>query len=358
MSISRKPYCNAKEKINSEEFMTAISNNIIMNLNNKLEKVDDTKIPIPNINTFKLLCYYNYNINQLKTIAKIHKLKVSGTKPILLTRIYNYLYLSFKAIIIQKHIRGHLRRKYDSYHGPAYYKRKLCTNEYDFLSMEDMKEIPNEQFFSYKDDDGLIYGFDLLSLYNLIYKENGLVKNPFTTKAISAKVIEELRNLLRLSNVLKIDIQTKLKNDIENVSDKKAVELRALTLFQNINDLGNYSDSQWFLDLDRNNLIKFLRELLDIWTYRAPLTVETKREICPPVGNPFSSIVRIHNLQTAENIDDIRKPILTCLEKMATTGINTDSKCLGAYYILCALTLVSHSAATALPWLYEAVAYV
>ena len=43
------------------------------------------------------------------------------------------------------------------------------------------------------------------------------------------------------------------------------------------------------------------------------------------------------------------------MENLISKGINTDSKSLGAFYILSALTLVSHSAAVALPWLYESV---
>jgi hypothetical protein len=48
---------------------------------------------------------------------------------------------------------------------------------------------------------------------------------------------------------------------------------------------------------------------------------------------------------------------LEVLEKMVNTGANRDSKCLGAYYVLGALTLVSTDAASALPWLYQAVNY-
>jgi hypothetical protein len=39
------------------------------------------------------------------------------------------------------------------------------------------------------------------------------------------------------------------------------------------------------------------------------------------------------------------------------SGIDRDNKCLGAYYVLGALTLVSEDAATSLPWLYQAVCY-
>jgi hypothetical protein len=343
----------------ANSYLDAVGEKICIEQNNiKLTKISDENMSIPKLSEYNLLYIYNYNLNQLKTIAKHYKIKLTATKPVLQKRIYNYLYLSSKIILLQSCIRGHLQRKYNKSHGPAVFKRMLCTNSCDFLSMDDVSDIPFCQFFSYKDDDGLIYGFDLLSLHNLIYKCNGAIKNPFTTKPISAKIIEDFRTLIRLSRVLKIDILTEIKNVNDDITDKKSVELRALTLFQNIDALGNYSNPQWFLELNRNTLIKFLRELIDIWNYRAPLTNQTRREICPPTGNPFTSIISLHTLNISENIDDIRKAILTCAEKMVNTGIDKDSKCLGAYYVLGALTLVSQDAATALPWLYQAVAYI
>jgi len=323
-------------------------------LSKKLEKIDGEIESIPGFNDFEVLLKFNYNIKQLKQIAKEHKLKITGNKQQLVSRIYSYLYLSNIVIKVQKIMRGHLARKYNNIHGPAFKKRELCTNTFDFLSMDELTNIPNEQFFSFKDEDGFIYGFDILSLHNLIYKCNGAVKNPFNQKPLSSKVIENFRSLLRLSRVLKINILTEISDVTKEVSDKKSVELRALTLFQNIDALGNYSNAQWFLTLNRNQLIKFLRELVDIWQYRANLSNETKRNICPPLGNPFHRLPNFNILQTLESLDDVRKIILEVLEKMVNTGIDKDNKCLGAYFVLGAITLVNNDAATSLPWLFEA----
>lgn len=329
-----------------------VSNNL--QLLKKLDKIDGELESIPNFNEYELLLKYNYNIKQLKQIAKEHKLKITGNKQQLVSRIYSYLYLSNLVIRVQKRIRGCLQRKYDNIHGPAFKNRSLCTNNFDFLSMDELTTIPNEQFFSFKDDDGFIYGFDILSLHNLIYKCNGAVKNPFNQQALTSKVIENFRSLLRLSRVLNINILTELSDVTKEVSDKKSVELRALTLFQNIDALGNYSNAQWFLTLNRNQLIKFVRELVDIWQYRANLSNDVKRAICPPSGNPFQRLPNYNILQTLENLDDVRKIILEILEKFVNTGIDKDNKCLGAYYVLGAITLVNNDAATSLPWLFEA----
>jgi len=340
------------------EYFDKIGEKIIIKMNDKLTKITEEIIDIPTTKNINLLVSYNYNLNHLKNFAKTYKLKVTGTKPVLLSRIYNYLYFSLNVTKIQKYIRGYLQRKYVLAHGPAYLKRNLCTNACDFLTFDEVKDIPLEQFFSYKDEDGLIYGFDLLSLNNLLFKTTGPIKNPFTTKLIPKYIIDDFKSLIRISRVLKINILTEIRNVWEDVSDKKTVELRALSLFQAIDALGNYSNCQWFLELNRNELIKFLRELIDIWNYRAPLTQQTKREICPPNGNPFHNLPSLHVLNTMQNVDDIKRSILTCLEKLVNTGINEGSKGLGAFYVLGALTLANQDAATALPWLYQAVAYI
>lgn len=340
----------------SDEYFIFLRDKISKNLHlsKKLEKINGELDSIPKFNEYDFLLKYNYNIKQLKQIAKQYKLKITGNKPQLVSRIYSYLYLSYLAIRVQKIIRGCLRRKYNNIHGPAYKNRTLCTNIFDFLSMDELTTIPNEQFFSFKDNDGFIYGFDILSLHNLIYKCNGAVKNPFNQQPLTANVIENFRALIRISHVLKINILTELSDITKEVSDKKSVELRALTLFQNIDALGNYSNAQWFLTLNRNQLIKFVRELVDIWHYRANLTRELKKAICHPSGEPFKTLPSYNVLETLENLDEVRKIILELMEKMVNTGINKDNKCLGAYYVLGAITLVNNEAATSLPWLFEA----
>ena len=140
-----------------------------------------------------------------------------------------------------------------------------------------------------------------------------------------------------------------------NVSIEKSFDLRVLDLFQFINSLGNYSEPSWFSDLNRLQLIRFMRELVDIWNYRAQLTHETKRSICPPNGDPFLNI-NFYYISNDMDMNKLKKYILSILEKLVYLGIDNDSKSLGAYYVLAGLTLVNTNAATSLPWLYQSVA--
>ena len=96
--------------------------------------------------------------------------------------------------------------------------------------------------------------------------------------------------------------------------------------------------------------------MADIWNYRAQLPIQTKRNICPPVGDPFRSL-SIQYINQEENLWNVKKVILEVLEKFVNSGIDKDSKALGAYYVLGALTLVNSEAATSLPWLFQSVNY-
>lgn len=322
----------------------------------KIEKVSDDNISIPKLSEYEFIINKNYNVQQLKSFAKYYKLKISGNKSQLINRLYVFLKLSSKIVNIQKLFRGKLQRNYNKYHGPAFMKRLLCTNASDFLTMEEMTLLPFSQFFSYKDVDDFIYGFDIISLYNLIIKSGKRVQNPYNRNEIPKEEIQNIRHLIRLSKILKIQIDIDIQDVNNDISNQKSIELKILDIFQNIDSLGNYSDPAWFLSLNRQQIIKFVRELHDIWDYRAQLSPDTKRKICPPNGDPFRNI-NVNHILNESNIDNIRKIVYPLLEKLVNSGVDKDSKSLGAYYVLGALTLVNENASTSLPWLFQSVSY-
>jgi hypothetical protein len=331
---------------NCEKKMTLIKNPV---------KISQDNISIPNINNYHEITKCNYNLNQLKMFSKIYNLPISGNKNQLLLRIYSFLYLSSYIIKIQRIFRGNLARKYKLIHGPAAVNRKLCINTDDFVTMDSVKEINFHQFISYKDDDGFIYGFDIISLHNLFLKSKDIesIRNPYNRNLIPESVVKTIKSIIRLSKILKIHVNLHYEDDdAQEISNEKLVELRALSLFQNIDALGNYSDSKWFLSLNRVLLIKLLRELADIWNYRAQIAPETKRNICPPSGDPFRNL-NMYYINTEENMTNVRKVVLEVLEKIVNSGVDRDSKALGACYVLGALTLVNLDAATSIPWLFQ-----
>ena len=349
------------QPVNTIEYINNISKTCEkeMIFPNKTEKIDEADISIPTIYNYSNITKYNYNIQQLKIFAKHYKLKIGGTKKELISRIFVFLQLSYYITKVQKIFRGSLQRKYNNLHGPAFKNRKICTNNTDFITMDNLSDLNFNQFFSYKDVDGFIYGFDLASIFSLIYMKNNhktRPQNPYNRNQVPYDVLINIKLLIKIGKILKKEIYLEVQDEPNNFSNEKVIELRALSLFQNINALGNYSNSEWFLSLSRTNLIKFVRELSDIWNYRAQLSLEVKAKICPPNGMPFRNLSTPY-IHTETDINNVKKVILEVLEKLVNSGIDSDSKSLGAYYVLAALTLVNVDAATSLPWLFQSVSH-
>tara|TARA_Y100001970_G_C14245247_1_gene867678 strand:- start:2813 stop:3916 length:1104 start_codon:yes stop_codon:yes gene_type:complete len=319
-------------------------------------KVNDDDFVIPKLCEYSNLLDINYNIQQLKKISREHNIKLAGNKDELKKRIYNYMYYSYFCIYIQKIVRKVLVKNYISLHGPGFYNRGRCTNDCDFVSLDEISSIPYTQFFSFQDEDQFIYVFDILSIYNLYLKNKTQVHNPFSTKLINKEVFFNMMDFIKYSKLLNIKINIDY-DSIEKMNESKKLDMKILNLFQQMDSLGNYTNMNWLTSLNRYQLIKFLRELCDLWHYRANLSQETKREICPPFGNPFRALnININSIHNYSFIV-IKKNVVQIIDEFINKGIDNDSKSLGCYYVLCCLTLVNEYAAEALPWLYESVYY-
>lgn len=325
----------------------------LSNIRYKKEKIQENNFEIPNYSEYEKFLSNDYRVSFLKEICKYYKIKVSGNKPILVDRIYNHLLHSYSVIKIQKFTKKILIKRYNSLFGIAFINRKLCKNDTDFFTLEDIKKIPYNNFISYKDDAGNIWGFDIKSLYGLFTKNNLDAYSPYTRDKIDINIFNDLKLIIKLSKIFNYNLDLKINDDDKKISQKKQIEFKCLELFQHIDQLGNYTDIRWFLSLNKNKLIKFIREIVDIWEYRASLSDLTKREICYPSGNPFRNI-NINNLQELSFIS-LQKITLIIIEELVKKSVDTDNAILGASYVLCAFTLTNADAANALPWLYQSV---
>ena len=359
-----------KRKVRNENIiLNDLSNNILINENiisllmnrqipfkKSKEKVKDDDLVIPDYSEYNNILNINYTLTQIKKIIKYYHLKASGNKDELKKRLYNYLYYSFNAIQIQKKFRRHLVKTYIYLHGPGFFDRSKCVNDTDFGTLDYIKDIPYSQFFSFKDEEDFIYAFDVKSIYNLYLKNNIKTQNPYSTKPLENYVFKSLMKMILYSHILNINIDVDYEQ-LQLLSDSKRFEMKILSLFQTMDTLGNYTNMAWFNSLDKQELIKFLRELIDIWNYRANLSIETKLDICPPLGNPFRIMSIPLQYIYSYNYNVIKKNIVNVMDEMINKGINNDNRSLGCYYVLSALTLVNQDAAEALPWLYDSVSY-
>lgn len=332
--------------------------------------------------------YFNKNINlkkfkipELKEIAKNNKLHISGTKPVLIERIETHFLRCKNACIIQKYLRGHFVRLSYKLRGPAFLKRNLCVNETDFYTLEPLNEIPNEHFYSYKDNYDFIYGFSIISLMTLFKKKNNEFYNPYNRESINVEIINNILKLTKLTEIIYYNKKTiksknnKINTNTENIITNnilnsrsnrteiiekinilrnKPIQLRIENLFIEIDILGNYTQSYWFTNLQKNDYIRLYQYLHFIWYNSGILSYNVKKEISP-FFDPFINGLRnnTHNYFYNSTIEDIREYCCTIMENIVFGGIDIEYRKLGVLHILSALTMVSEPARENMPWLFD-----
>jgi hypothetical protein len=315
-----------------------------------------------------------YTLTELRTLCTHYGIKKSGTKPELTQRIYMHLKHSYYIVRIQRVFRNFVSAKYRTLCGPGYLHTSDCVNDTDFYTFDKLSDIKPTELFTYRDNDDKIYGFHIASIFHLIISSYPNITNPYNRNLISAEIIRNLYDRLIYGSLLGFRVSVKLDDQEEEesvvlgntntmdrtsggLSREKQEELFIVDLFQHINTLGNYSDSEWFIALQRAELIRFIRNVHDIWYYRANLSQDMKERICPPSGNPFvlnNAHVNL-NVLTLLTDPEIRTICVSIIERMVRRGVSREDQCLGAFYVLATLTIVSQDARNALPWLYEAV---
>ena len=313
----------------------------------------------------------------LKHLCMTYGLKCSGTKPVLALRAHTHCMESHFISRIQRVCRGHFARVYIRRHVllPECSAETEYVNDTDFYTMDGFEDLPHYQIFRFKDEtDHKLYRFNTASFFQLMKvaftrsqlssAANGVccevpesAVNPYTRTPISLSTVRLFFNKLHFCRIMRFPVYTHFKSD--ELTPQQAIEARILELFQDINKLGNYADSDWFSRLSHPQHIWFIQELYDIWAYRAELSAQVKMQICPPYGQIFpsvtNSILLMHEMRTA-SFERVREVCISTCERLVRSGLTEDDRYLGASYVLSALTLVSLRAREALPWLYQSVA--
>lgn len=325
----------------------------------KKTKSTEVEKPVPTIYNLKETNTINYTVAELKQYLKTYGLVQTGTKQVIHERLFSFIKSQRGVIKLQAIFRGILVRTvyrlFDKY-------QKMvadCVNDQDFYSFEPLKEINKFQLMCVKEgEDGPTYGFDISSIYQYRKKleSDAILTNPYNRNEFSGAFLTELSKIVIASNksIIPTVLDIEPEQEMDELSFEKKVEMRAVSLFQHINSLGNYSDASWFLNLSTHRTIRMIQELYDIWRYRLHISRETKNNICPPHGNPFGNAMQVHIGSMSHN--EIKNLVLSILENFVFKGVDRDAKCLGAFYVLGALTIVSTVAAESAPWLYQSFA--
>ena len=234
---------------------------------------------------------------------------------------------------------------------------KPITNDKDFYSFDEITNIPKHMLFVVCENEHN-YGFDLESIYQLILhsKQGEPILNPFTRVELTSDVINTVLRVGRLYRMIGMPEFTIEEDENTNGLNYEPLSNDAETenLFMEIDRLGNYSQSQWLLSLNRHALFRFVVELKDLFEYRSQLPIDTRMRLIPEYGTPHYGIFM--PVLSQQPREEVHMAANLVMRRMLYSAQDESDRSLCATYILTALTLVSYEAASALPWLYESVA--
>ena len=230
--------------------------------------------------------------------------------------------------------------------GIAVFCRHLITNSTDFAefsNIKDEKEISNFDFISYADDKNRHWGFHIASFKELLKNTN---TNPYSTTEIPDNVIKSFKILLlKLEKTKMIEI-----NKVKITDPKIIIEQKCIKVFQRIDNLGQYTQCEWFMKLHLASLKELYKQVEDIWNYRAELKNEDKLKFVKD-GKLFTK--KINEINAIKSINNLRHIILDDFYRLVTEG-KTKSDCqTGALWILSAMTIVSYEARSSMAWLFQ-----
>ena len=80
-------------------------------------------------------------------------------------------------------------------HGKSVFLREISQNSTEVTTMDDIQSVPRMYFFSYIDQDSIIWSFDIRSLVGIL-SHNKVIENPYTRKEFRKDVMKSFYRLI------------------------------------------------------------------------------------------------------------------------------------------------------------------
>ncbi len=230
-------------------------------------------------------------------------------------------------------------------------RRKKCTNDSDILTMDSIYEIPIKYFYIFNDKvSNKKYGYDIRIFGSILYDPTNnpkfVAKCPYTLRPFE---IIEIINIEKYIEKLKAS-GVSLEIEKPKLSKEQEIQHKCVDIFARMDMLDNYTNSQWFMNLDVKKLLDFYDVAKDIWSYRIQMPLENKKKIVQDgiaFTMPRSYLAKLPSKLALQNI------VLREIDRFISEGVNREEKKLGAMLMLTALVEVSNEAAQALPHLVQ-----
>jgi len=244
-------------------------------------------------------------------------------------------------------LRGRLNAR--AFHGPALFMSSLSNNSSDIYTLEPLTTIPFTYHFSYLDDGGKVWTFDLRFLMHLL--QYGNLKNPYTQDQIPERTLQRLQMRAEVLRAQKVPI---VYMEDTTLTPEQIWNQKVMDVFLKLTSLGYGVNMIWFESMNIAQHQAFYRKLHSLWTYELRLTKTQKDTIVPGHMSGRTILFKWSPQQTVEEVHDIRwwrKHNLALMNSFLSRGQDRSTQGCGALYILTALTSCHARVAEAFPWL-------
>ena len=287
-----------------------------------------------------------------------------------------------QVIKLQRYIKKSLNLFKQNLHGPAFNNRQLCVNDSDFFTLDELKDIPNDDFFSFNDEKKFLYGFSIDSIIQLILKSDEnyceqfsrKIKNKNNTNSQSKicyyqfiKILYNHYSKIKIMNPYTrfvIDNKIKLKairlyarkeydtNRVEQVEEviniKTLVKNKCLNIFQKIDMFGYQTNLNWLYNQNQTVLKIFYKKLALLWNFEFGLNNEARYKI----SRSYNIFINLHDIMISKQdkytlLDKILEPV----NAMVSNGQTDSDKQSGCIIVLYAMAFIDNRCILANPWL-------
>jgi hypothetical protein len=232
----------------------------------------------------------------------------------------------------------------------------LANNDTELFTLESVTTIPPVYRFTYRDDRAIFWIFDIRTIQQYMGKGE-VLKNPYTREVFPEATMMAIRSRIAYLISKKWPI---VHSDTKGLTPEQVWNQHVLDIFLKIEDLGYLVNCDWFHNLTMAKHRDFYRKLYTLWNRSLHLTQKQRdavipgnrqKETNPFLINPDESMPAL----AAKPLKWWRKKNIHIIQLFVTKAKEKENRSLGALYCLMALVSISGDAASAFPWLADAV---
>lgn len=288
--------------------------------------------------------------NTLREYGVRKKLHIVKDKLIqkFLNKVYYPLRNQAEIVRIQRWYQYHVHRMMLNFHGGHPYRmQQKCVNDSELVSLEDITDIPAEQFICYTTNNDHTYGFTVESVQSM-YRRNVRPNNPYTREPLPLS-FGDRADALRIYYASKSGDTRRRRYPLLTRIGHYAVPYRVCRWCEMIkSDTGFVIQPEWILQMSSHRLQQSYRALRRIWMY---LSREVRKEIYKGKWNrELFRFTVTYDFRHAQCRFDYIHILLSLFKNITTTSDNRTDREKGVIIACAVMYITCRESRSALSW--------